>query len=122
MLCVVTALLSAGACITGRLPDPPSGLFAAPEAVVRVVNGTTQAYRMSLVADLSVFELGTVSALDARDFTLTRQNLLGHSQFHLVAITRELSERRESEQFVLERGNTVRWILDATFSRVVNVR
>ena len=77
---------------------------------------------MALVASGTVFELGTVPAQETRDFGVTVRMLRDHSQFTIVALTRAQSGRRESEQFPLERGNTVRWVLDAGLSRTVSVR
>lgn len=118
---LTTVLLGAGGCVSGRLPAPASTQFGRAEGIVRVVNGTTDAYRMALVSNGTVFELGTVPAQESRDFAVTARILRDHSQFFLVALTRAQSGRRESEQFPLDRGNTIRWVLDAGLGRAVSV-
>ena len=106
---------------------PRNALHSAPDlepaALVQVDNRTTEAFRMSLVADRTVRALGTVPALETREFTLPAWILRTYDEIQLVATVRDRSgDERVSLKFHAEWGKTARWVLDGTRLPVVVVR
>lgn len=89
---------------------------------IHIVNVTRREYRVSLAFGASSRVLGTVPALDARDFVIARRSVLGRDEFYLVALARDGTLRRESEHFPLSNVSAVDWILDPTLTRAVKVR
>jgi hypothetical protein len=90
--------------------------------VIHVVNTTTQLYRLSLAFGASARVLGSVPALEARDFIVPRRGVLGYDEFSLVAVTRNGTGRRDSELFPLSNVSGVDWTLDGILTRSVKLR
>ena len=115
-----------------RLPDPTEPAASAGSAatgdstemsvVIHVVNTTTQLYRLSLAFGASARVLGSVPALEARDFIVPRRGVLGYDEFSLVAVTRNGTGRRDSELFPLSNVSGVDWTLDGILTRSVKLR
>lgn len=90
--------------------------------VIHVVNHTAQVYRVSIAFRTSAQVLGSVPALESRDFVVARRNVLAYREMHLVAAWRDGAGRRDSEEFPVQNVSTVDWTLDSTPIRSVKLR
>jgi len=103
-----------------RLPMLPP--VEAP-AIVEIVNRTTLAYRMRLVADKTSQPLGSAPAQETSVFVIPAWIVRTYDEVYLVATARDGSgDERISLEFHATRGSYAKWTLDATRLRTVVVR
>lgn len=103
-----------------RLPTLPP---AEAPAIVEIVNRTTLAYRMRLVADKTSQPLGIAPAQEISEFVIPAWIVRTYDEVYLVATARDGSgDERISLEFHATRGNHAKWTLDATRLRTVVVR
>ena len=101
---------------------PPADAIVAP-AIVRVINGTAQPFRVQIAYGGSLHTLGSVSGLETREFAIARRDIVGYYQFRLLATMRDnRAEPHESEPFALNGANMVEWQVDARRLRSVTLR
>lgn len=105
---------------------PPSTWPTEPRvaaATIVVENHTSYPFRVVLVANRTARPLGTVPALETREFTLPSSIDATSDEVHLVASVRDgLPDRRTSLAFHVPAGRTAKWTLDGTRLPSVIVR